>query len=169
MWVIPIRMNPVEIHIHADRRLAFQVLTAFGAKQPAGGSTRVLREEEGRKLVEFHSLIPTSAGGKKVYRTVEWVTLYEPEAIDFQGVEGPLALLRDRFVLGDVGGCTQFRYESTFGMKGWVLGWLRGQFYVKPLLRLFMLEHTRQLKVTIEARAKLSRVFPYRECGATAG
>ena len=169
MWVIPIRMDAVEIHIHADRRLAFQVLTAFGTAQPDGSSSRVLRDEGHRKLVEFHSLMPTSTGGKKVYRTVEWVTLYEPEAIDFQGVEGPLALLRDRFILDDVGGCTQFRYESTFGMKGWIFGWLRGQFYVKPLLCRFMHEHTRQLKATIEGRAKLSRVFPYRECGATAG
>jgi len=102
MWVIPIRMDPVEIHIHADRRLAFQVLTAFGTAQPDGSASRVLRDEGHRKLVEFHSLIPTAAGGKKIYRTVEWVTLHEPEAIDFEGVEGPLALLRDRFVLEDV-------------------------------------------------------------------
>ncbi|MFQ5899284.1 MAG: hypothetical protein ACE5JN_13720 [Candidatus Methylomirabilia bacterium] len=168
MWVIPIRMDPVETHIHADRRLAFQVLTAFGATQPDGGSSRVLREEGGRKLVEFHTAMPTSTGGKKVYRTVEWVTLHDPEAIDFQGVEGPLDLLRDRFVLEDVGGCTAFRYESTFGMKGWIFGWLVGRFRVKPILGRFMREHTRELKETIEERAKRSRIFPYRDCGTTA-
>ena len=162
MRVIPIRMDPVEIHIHADRRLAFQVLTSFGAKQPDGGSSSVLREEGGRKLVEFHSLIPTLTGGKKVYRTVEWVTLHEPEEIGFQGAEGPLALLRDRFVLEDVGGYTRFRYESTFGSKGWIFGWLVGKLYVKPLLGRFMREHARRLKVTIEERAQRSRIFPYR-------
>ncbi len=170
MRVIPIRMESVEIHIHTHRRLAFQVLTAFGATQPDGGSSRVLREEEGRKLVEFHSLIPTSTGGRKrkVYRTVEWVTLHDPAAIDFEGVEGPLALLRDRFVLEDVDGCTRFRYESTFGLRGWIFGWMVGRFYVKPLLGAFMREHTRTLKETIEERAKRSRVFPYRECGTDA-
>ena len=167
MWVIPIRMEPVEIHIHADRRLAFQILTAFGANQPDGGFSKVLREETGRKLVEFHSLIPTARGGKKLYRTVEWVTLHEPEAIDFEGVEGPLNLLRDRFVLDDVGGCTRLRYESTFGVRGGVFGWLVGRLRVKPLLAAFMLEHTRKLKETIEERAKRSRIFPYRECGTT--
>lgn len=166
MWVIPIRLDPVEIHIHADRRLAFQVLTAFGAKQPDGGSSRVLSEEHGRKLVEFHSVMPTKAG-KKVYRTVEWVTLQEPEWIDFQGVEGPLDLLRDRFVLEDVGGCTRFRYESTFGVRGGIFGWLVGQLRVKPLLRRFMHAHTHALKDTIENRATRSRVFPYRGCGVT--
>ena len=164
MWVIPIRMDAVEIHIHADRRLAFQVLTAFGTAQPDGSSSRVLRDEGQRKLVEFHALIPTAAGGKKVYRTVEWVTLHEPEAIDFEGVEGPLDLLRDRFVLDDVAGCTRFRYESMFGLKGWVVGWLAARSRVKPLLGRFMREHTHQLKATIEERAKRSRVFPYRPC-----
>jgi hypothetical protein len=168
MWVIPIRMDPVEIHIHADRLLAFQVLTAFGAKQPDGGSSRVLREEDGRKLVEFHSMLPTLTGRKKGYRTIEWVTLQEPAAIDFQGVEGPLDLLEDRFVLEDVGGCTRLRYESTFGLQGWIFGWLVGRFYVKPILHRFMRAHTGELKRAVEERAKRSRVFPYRQCGATA-
>ena len=48
-----IRLEPVECHIHADRRLAFQVLTAFGAKQEDGGASRVLADEGHRKLVEF--------------------------------------------------------------------------------------------------------------------
>ncbi|MFQ5520377.1 MAG: hypothetical protein ACE5FK_03165, partial [Candidatus Methylomirabilia bacterium] len=60
-------------------------------------------------------------------------------------------------------------YESTFGMKGWIFGWLVGRFHVKPLLSRFMHEHARELKQTIEERAKRSHVFPYRECGTTAG
>lgn len=96
------------------------------------------------------------------------MTLHEPEAIDFEGVEGPLALLRDRFVLEDAGGYTAFRYESTFGVKGGTLGWVVGRFYVKPLLARFMRQHVRQLKETIEERARRSRVFPYRECRTTA-
>ena len=164
MWVIPVQMEPVETHIHADRRLAFQVLTAFGARQPDGGFSTVLRDEGSRKLVEFHSLIPTAAGGKKVVRTVEWVILHAPEAIDFEGVEGPVPFLRDRFVLEDVGGCTRFRYESTFGLKGWIIGWLVARFRVKLLLARFMREHTHALRAAIEERAKRSRVFPHRGC-----
>ena len=164
MWVIPVRMEAVETHIHADRRLAFQVLTAFGAGQPDGGSSTVLRDEGHRKLVEFRSLIPTAAGGKQMVRTVEWVTLHEPEAIDFEGVEGPLPFLRDRFELGDTGGCTSFRYESTFGLKGWIVGWLIGRHRVKARLSRFMREHSHALKATIEERARQSRVFPCRGC-----
>ncbi len=165
VMIIAVRLAPVEVHVHADRRLAFQVLTAFGARQDDGSSSRVLRDEGDRKLVEFHSLIPTPRDSRKVYRTVEWVTLREPEEILFEGVEGPLDLLRDRFVLGDIGGCTLFRYESTFGLQGGLAGWVRSRFFVRPVLARFMRAHTRKLKDTIEARARQSRLYPYRACG----
>lgn len=163
--IVPIRLKPVELHIHADRRLAFQVLTAFGARQEDGGSSTVLKDEGDRKLVEFHSVIPTHGGKQKTFRTVEMVTLHEPDEIRFEGVEGPLDLLKDRFLLHDVAGCTLFRYESTFGIKGGLGGWLRGQLIVRPVLRRFMREHSLKLKKTIEDRAKRSRVYPYRDCG----
>ncbi len=163
--IIPIRLPPVAVHIHADRRLAFQVLTAFGARQDDGGSSTVLRDEGHRKLVEFHSVIPTPGDPRRIYRTVEWVTLHEPDEIRFEGVEGPLDLLHDRFLLENVDGCTRFRYESTIGLSGGVAGWLRGQLMVRPVLRKFMRGHARKLKATIEERAKRSRVYPYRECG----
>ena len=157
--IIPIRLPPVELHIHADRRLAFEVLSAFGARQDDGGSSLVLKDEGERKLVEFHTPFSTPRG-RKTYRTVEWVTLHGPDEILFEGVEGPLRLLRDRFTLHDVDGCTRFRYESTFGLEGAVVGWLRGQLLVRPILKRFMREHSLELKKTIEARALKSRVYP---------
>ena len=163
--IIPIRLKPVELHIHADRRLAFQVLTAFGARQEDGGSTTVLKDEGDRKLVEFHSVIPTRGRRETIYRTVEQVTLHEPDEIRFEGVEGPLELLEDRFLLENVAGCTLFRYESTFGIRGGLVGWLRGQLVVGPVLRRFMRQHSLKLKKTIEDRAKKSRLYPYRDCG----
>jgi hypothetical protein len=163
MWMIPIRMEPVEAHIHADRRLAFQVLTAFGTSQPDGSSSRVLLDAGERKLVEFHTLYAVDGEVRKVLRTVEWVTLHEPEAVDFFGVEGPVPFLRDRFLLEDAGGCTRFRYESTFGLNGWLVGWLVGHYRVKPRMSRFMLAHTRGLKTTIEERARRSRLFVYPE------
>lgn len=167
--IIPIRLATVELHMHVDRRLAFEVLTAFGARQDDGGSSTVLKDEGHRKLVEFRSVIPTPGNPQKIYRTVEWVTLHEPDEIRFEGVEGPLALLRDQFLLQDVDGCTLFRYESTIGLRGGLVGWVRGQLLVCPILRRFMREHSRKLKATIEARAKKSRMYPYRECRVGSG
>jgi len=167
--VVGIRLKPVELHIHADRRLAFQVLTAFGTRQADGSSSLVLKAEGHRRLVEFHSSLPTfrrgHTRGQKVYRTVEWVTLREPEEIRFEGVEGPLDLLEDRFVLLNLDGCTLFRYESTIGIKGGIAGWLKGQLLVRPTLSRFMRNHSLQLKQTLEARARESRLYPYRNCG----
>lgn len=164
--IVPIHLPPAELHIHADRRLAFQVLTAFGARQEDGGSSAVLRNEGNRKLVEFHSIIPPTRRSKqRLCRTVEWVTLHEPDEILFEGVEGPLDLLQDRFQLQDVAGCTHFRYESIIGIAGGIAGWLKAQFFIRPVLSKFMREHALKLKRTIEERAKRSRVYPYRECG----
>ena len=122
MRPVSIRIPPEEVHIEADRRLAFQVLTAFGASS----SSRVLAEEGGRLLVEFKTPVKGLFGRRKVYRTVEWVTPREPDLIDFQGVEGPLAILHDRFVLEQDGACTVLRYESEFAVRGWWAGWLLG-------------------------------------------
>jgi hypothetical protein len=163
--ILRIRLRPVELHIHADRRLAFQVLSAFGARRDDGSSSAVLKDDGARKLVEFHSVIPTSWGRSKTYRTVERVTLLEPEEIRFEGVEGPLDLLQDRFVLRNLDGCTLFRYESTIGIEGGLAGWLKGQLLVRPTLARFMRDHSLRLKETIEARAKNSRLYPYRHCG----
>jgi len=167
--IVKIRLKPVELHIHTDRRLAFQVLAAFGTRAEDGSSSLVLKAEGDRRLVEFHSAIPIFRSGlrrgQKVYRTVEWVTLHEPEEIRFEGVEGPLDLLEDRFVLRNRNGCTLFRYESTIGIKGGIAGWFKGHLLVRPSLSRFMRDHARKLKQTIEARAKESRLYPYRNCG----
>lgn len=161
MSLIPIHLPPMELHIHADRRLAFQVMTAFGASaQGPGAFSRVLSREEGRLLVEFHTAGRDLLGRRKVYRTVEWVVPYEPGRVEFETVEGPMSMMRDSFVLTDEDGCTCLRYESEFGVKGWIAGWLLGRFFVRPILRRLMREHLREMKETIEARAAKSRVIP---------
>ncbi len=157
-------MPPARIHIQAARRLAFEVVTAFGATKDEHAPNVLRWESDGRLLVEFHTAVPTLFGGSRRYRTVERVTLVPPERVEFEGVEGPLPLLRDRFTLDEVGGCTDFTYESTFGLKGWLAGWLLGQVYVRPLLGRFMRQHVEELKRTVEARAARSHVYPQPMC-----
>ncbi|MCI0438149.1 MAG: SRPBCC family protein [Chloroflexi bacterium] len=166
MSVIPVQLTPVEVHIHADRRLAFEVITAFGASQGLeGSSSRVLdRENDGSLLVEFHTPATGLLGRRKVYRTVERVTLHEPERVEFEGVEGPLTLLRDRFLLEAEGNCTRLRYESRIGVRGWVAGWLLAWLYARPRLQRLMREHLEEMKEAIEARAARSRVYPQQPC-----
>lgn len=165
MWTISVRLPPMAIHVHADRRLAFQVLTAFGAAAPGSvASSQVLWREPGRLLVKFETPARAFFGREKVYKTLEWVTPYEPERIEFEAVQGPLSMMRDRFLLEEQQGCTRLAYEGEFGVKGWVVGWLVATLYVRPLLRRLMLEHLQEMKTVIEARAHRSRLFPQQPC-----
>ncbi len=162
MSTIGIKVPPAEIHIHADRRLAFQVLSAFGAgKGPTGASSRVLDAGAGSNEmgVEFHSPATGPFGREVVYRTVERVRLNEPESIEFEGVEGPFDLLHDKLVLNIEEGCTRLRYESEFGIRGWIFGWFVGVCYAKRKLERFMRNHVLEMKQTIEERAERSKVF----------
>ena len=167
LWPISISLEAQSIHIHADRNLAFQVLTAFGAAGPHGdASSRVLERSDGRLLVEFKTPVSGLFGRRKVYRTVEWVTLDEPKRVDFEGTQGPLPVLRDRITLEAQENCTLIHYTSTFGVRGWVPGWIVGQLYVKPMMKRFIRDHLQELKEAIESRARRSRVYPQLPCVA---
>ena len=159
---IPISIKPVEVHINADRRLVFQYLTAFGMPGPDGERTStVLVEEDGRRLVEFFSTVKMLGRTRRV-RTVEWVTEEEPSVISFDGVKGPLPLLRDRLELDDHGGsCTMLRYYSTIGARAGILGWPINVLYAKPLVEQHMREHLLELKEVIELRAQHSHAYPH--------
>ena len=170
MAVMTIRVEPEEIHIRADRRLAFEVVTSFGGKDgQTGASPRVLEEDGDRLLIEFRTPVEFGFGIKRNFRTVEWLTLKEPEQIDFELVPGKgpitggLKRLDDRFLLEDVDGCTEFRYESTFCIRWSLFGWLLGKLLLQRTIKRHMRHHLAELKETIEARAKRSRVYPL-EC-----
>jgi hypothetical protein len=168
MSVKPIVVEPAQIHIHADRRLAFQVLTAFDVVTPgeqAAPAPRILQDEGDRKLVAFSTPIKM-LGMTKVFPTTEWVSMQEPEQIDFSMVPGKgvivggLKLLQDRFTLEDRSGCTLLRYDSTFGIRWSWPGWILGKLLFERVMRSTMNHHLKEVKVMIEERAKRSRMFP---------
>ena len=167
MTAKPITVKPAEIHIHADRRLAFQFLSAFGAAMPAdmGKPPEVLQDEGDRKLIAFSTPLKM-LGMSMVIPTKEWVTLRDPEQIDFSLVPGKgivtggLRVLDDRFTLEDRGGCTLMRYDSTFAIRWSWPGWVSGKLLFGRIIRMHMHHHLEQVKVMIEERAQRSRVFP---------
>ncbi len=160
--VVSIKLDPIEVPIHADRRLAFQVMTAFGAgPKDAAESSKVLEHDGDRVLVEFHSPVKGLHGRTKVYKTTEWVMPHEPERIDFEHVNGPLEIMHDHMELEEVeGGCMTLRYTSEFAVRWWWPGWIIGILYVRPTLRKMMEKHLLDLKETIEERAQRSHLFP---------
>ena len=149
----------------------FQVVSAFGHEQLDGYSSKVLKDQGDRKLVEFHTPLKV-AGNRHIVRSVEWVQLQEPEKIDFwlapEHAESSLfalSLLEDSFVLEEKDGCTEFRYESRFAAKTPLVGWLVAKLVMTRVMGRHMDEHVVEIKELCEARAIRSKVFPQRECG----
>ena len=162
---IPLRLRSHEVEIQADRRLVFQYLTAFGrAESGQNGTTRVLRDDGARKLVEFHTEIRDPIGRRRTVHTTEWVTLTAPESIDFEAVSGPLAILRDRLELEEDGGCTVLRYHSTIGVRGWIFGWIVAALVVRPIAERHARLHLLEIKEATEARARRSKIRPQQPC-----
>ena len=167
----PVELEPRSVHINADRRLVFQVLTAYGQSGLEGYSTVVLEDHGDRKLVEFHTPLRIR-NSVHVTRTVEWVHLTPPERIDFWLAEGyeeksifALSLLEDAFVLEDLDGCTRMTYESRLAVKARVIGWLLARLAIVPVMSRHMVEHLEEVRGLCEARAIRSRVWPQGECG----
>lgn len=167
----PITLEARSVHIRADRRLVFQVLTAYGQSGLDGYSTRILEDHGDRKLVEFHTPLRVR-NSTHVARTVEWVQLTEPERIDFWLAEGygersifELSLLEDAFVLEARGGCTEMTYESRLAVKAPVIGWLLARLVIVRVMSRHMVEHLDDVKGLCEARAERSRVWPQVGCG----
>jgi hypothetical protein len=157
MSFIRIRFSPIEVEIRAHRRLVFEAITAFGAAAPgAGPSSRILSRDDGRLLVEFKTSVPLFFRMRKVFRTVERVILQEPEQVEFEEVEGPLAMRRERIVLDEEDGGTRVRYEAELGVGGWALGWLLGVLFVRPKMTRAVREHLQEIKESIEAQATKS-------------
>ena len=171
----PVELEPRSVHIQADRRLVYQVLTAYGNMGLEGYGSRVMEDHGDRKLVEFHTPLRVRSS-VHVARSMEWVQLTPPERIDFWLAEGyverslfALSLLEDAFVLEARGGCTEMRYESRLAVKAPVIGWLLARLVIGPVMSQHMVEHLEEVKEMCEARAARSRVFPQVGCGHWGG
>lgn len=156
------------VHVCADYRLAYQVLTAFGAKTGDGSSSEVLSAQGNTKLIKFKTPV------KLIWRTrelvtTERVTLDEPKTIDFELVTGQGYMrvfdsFRERFTLEEGRGCTRFTYESRFRSRGLPFAYPFAVLVLRPILASFMKRHLSELKHTIEARAERSKLYPFKKC-----
>lgn len=177
---IPIELPDQSIHIHAQRELAFEMVSALGVTDAnstksgssSAGSTpmiRVIATNGDRQLVEFRT--PLKIGSLSTnWKTTEWVTPIKPRSIDFdllpdKGIlSGGLRQLNDRFEFSEEGNCTVLTYKSTFGIRWSIGGWLLGKTVVERIIKSHMIEHLDEVKEMIENRAKRSRVYPQQAC-----
>jgi len=174
---IPIDLPDQTIHIHAQRELAFEMVSALGimegdSKKKGGASSpsiKVIAANGDRQLVEFRTPLKIGpiAGS---WKTTEWVTPKSPKSIDFELLPdsgifgGGLRQLTDRFEFVQQGNCTELTYKSRFGIRWSVGGWLLGKVLFAPILKSHMIEHLNEVKRLVENRAKRSRIYPQLEC-----
>ena len=146
-------LPPIRLQIDADRDLVFRYITDFGAPSSDGGATsRVLSNEGGTLLVEFLTPIAVLPRLRKTFRTVERVHLQETAQVDFEEVEGPFAVRRERITLRGEAGRTFLEYEAQLRLKGGILGWLLGVLFIRPLLRKVARGHLQEIKDKTESR-----------------
>jgi len=170
LWFIPITVRPVEVTIHSDRRLACEVLTAWGTTKVGDKpAARVMREQDKGQLIEFHTPIMSMLGVNYVARTLERVVVTEPKHISFEGVEGIVPRMICQFHIDEWGDCTRFRYETEFAIHGSVFGWIFGVTFVRLAMHSMMKKHSLEIKETIEKRASRSRVYPQKDCPSSEG
>ena len=170
MTHIPIDLPDQSVHIHAQRSLAFELVSALGTSGRNGGpSSRVLEVDGNRMLVEFHT--PLKLGPLNMtWKSVEWVTPDKPQSIDFELVPvggiitGGLQQLTDHFELEKKGNCTVLTYRSRFGICWSIGGWLLGKVLIGPIIKKHMVQHLGDLKEMIENRASRSRLYPQLPC-----
>ena len=102
-----------------------------------------MEREGGRLLVEF-----VSRDGRRLYRTLEEVMLYQEERITFHHIEGPLQHA------SEVSGGTHITYKGQIKCRTPFLpgvGWLLEFLYVRPEYGNVVKRHMEMLKKAAEA------------------
>lgn len=172
---IPIDLPEQSVHVHAQRELAFEVMTSFGAggggmgPGEGGPPTVVIQDDGDSMLVEFRTALKFGPIAT-TWMTTERVTPARPVSIDFKLVPahgivtGGLRELNDQITFEKRGNCTLITYKSRFGIRWSIGGWLLGKVVIVPIIRKHMIEHLSEVKAMIEDRASKSRVHPQLAC-----
>ena len=135
------------------------MLSSFRHGRIAGDnaeSTRLISEDGDVKTVEF-----VTRAGPFSYRTLEEVTLYVPERIEFKHLEGPLDFSEEEFTLDETpDGGTLLTHSGSFVWNRLpFLGWFGGVIYARPMYHSVIRKHFATVKEAAEARAARSHVF----------
>ena len=155
----PIVLKSHSVVIDAPRELVFQMLTAFRRGRIQGDdleTSRLISENGDAKIVEFREKV-----GPFTYTMLEEVTLYPPQRITFNGLEGPLHFSEEEFTLDETAdGRTIMTHSGSFILNARaIFGWLGGVIYVRPMFHSAVRKRLALVKEAAEARAARSHVF----------
>ena len=150
-----IELSLQSVEIDAPRELVFQMLTSFRRGRIAGDnaeSTRLISEDGNVTTVEF-----ITKAGPFSHRTLEEVTLFGPQRIEFRLVD----FSEETFTLDETAdGNTLLTHSGSFIWKRFpFFGWFGGIIYTRPMYHRVIRKHFMAVKEAAEARAARSHVF----------
>ena len=142
-------LGPMVTRIAAPRELVFETIAApYLGRTPGGSGIDVL--VRGEDLV-------VAAHATRVHfytaRTVEAVDFAPPERVGFTHLTGPVPHAVEDFVLREVDGETELRYEGEIGIDFFVFGRIAARHWVRPQWERVVREHLDKLKLRAEQRA----------------
>lgn len=146
-----VRLADQAITINAPRPLVFGMFFSFGEGYPPneyGERATALEQSGNRLLMEF-----VSREGKRLYRTLEEVTLFPPERITFRHLKGPLRHASEEFQFAEAAAGTSITYRGRIECRmPWLpgVGWLVARWYVRPKYGRVVKRHMSQLKDAAE-------------------
>ena len=136
------------VEIEAAPSLVFEVIAA-------GGRT-IEERSPTERIVAFRSQV----SGRTI-ETVEHVTLYPPERIEYIWLEGPLPAVRESIAVAPAAhGSSRIRYEGRFQPAGNLIQRLAARVVVRRAFDRAVRAHLAEVKRLAEERAARSHVHP---------
>jgi len=158
--VSPIHVGPVTVEIAAPPALVYQMLAAIGQGAQMGGERAEILERADDELVcDLWTRVSLPAGRVRLVRTRERVSLFPPDHIEYEHLDGPVRGLRESItVTTSAGGRARLTYVGTYESSG-ILDHLRALWLARPAIHRAMDAHFADIRQRAETRAKRSRVF----------
>ena len=155
-----IDVGPVTVEIAAPEALVYQMLATIGqGAQIDGERAEILERADDELVCDFWTRVSLPAGRDRLVRTRERVTLFPPDRIEYEHLDGPVRGLRESItVTTTAGGTARLTYVGTYESSG-TFDYLRALWLARPVIHRAMDAHFADIRQRAEARAKRSRVF----------
>jgi hypothetical protein len=146
-------LGPIEIRIAAPAAMVYEMLCEpYLGRTPGGSGIEVLAKGED---------LAVAAHATKVHfytsRTVEAVKFEPPARVGFRHLSGPVPHAVEEFVLTEIDGGTELRYDGEVGIDFFLLGRIAGRHWIRPQWERAVREHLEDLKQRAEQLAARRR------------
>jgi hypothetical protein len=142
------RLGPITTRIAAPRELVFEMIAApYLGRTPGGSGIDVLVRGEDLVVAAHDTRVHFYTA-----RTVEAIDFKPPERVGFTHLTGPVPHAAEEFVLTEVAGETELRYEGEIGIDFFVVGRFAARHWVRPQWERVVREHLDDLRQRAERR-----------------